>query len=209
MSFSCQPSLVGDGRLNGMTITQSDAPVDAPGVVSADVPGVATTATFKVRAIDPSVLSRLRAIDDAGRPPRLVTDKAGGSPLRCCLRVSRPGERIALVAYAPLRHWAGETGADPGPYDEVGPVFIHPEACGGRSGTEYPENFVGWPRMFRAYRADGTIMSGRLSTIDEVSDVAAAHRLLGEIFANPEVAVLHARAVEFGCFTFEIRRATV
>ena len=50
-------------------------------------------------------------------------------PIRCCLGRSRPYETIALVSYAPLRRWARETGARPGPYDEVGPVFIHPEEC--------------------------------------------------------------------------------
>ncbi len=85
-------------------------------------------------------------------------------------------------------------------------MFIHPEPCDGPRGTEYPEEFSGWRRMFRAYRADGSILSGRLSSADEVRDATAAHRLIGEIFADPEVAVVHARALEFGCFTFEIRR---
>jgi hypothetical protein len=175
-------------------------------ITRADAPGAATTATFEVRAIDPSVLARLRVADDAGHAPRLVTEGAGGSPLRCCLRTSRPGERIGLVSYAPLRQWAGEAGADPGPYDEVGPVFIHPEPCDGPEGTGYPDEFIGWQRMFRSYRADGSILLGRLAPASELGDKAAAHRLLGEIFTDPEVAVVHARAVEFGCFTFEIRR---
>lgn len=179
-----------------MTITQPQPAVSA-----------SETAVFEVRAIDPAVLDRLRVTDDAGRPPRPVTDEAGGSPLRCCLRTSEPGEQIALVSYAPLRRWAERHGADPGPYDEVGPVFIHPEPCDGPAGTGYPEEFTGWQRMFRAYRADGSILRGRLAAADEVGDRTAAHRLLDEIFADPEVAVVHARAVEFGCFTFEIRRA--
>jgi hypothetical protein len=88
-------------------------------------------------------------------------------------------------------------------------VFIHPEQCDGPSSTGYPEDFIGWSRMFRAYRADGSILDGRLASADEVGDRAAAHRLIDEILADPEVAVVHARAVEFGCFTFEIRRASV
>jgi Protein of unknown function (DUF1203) len=195
MSFFRQHSLAGDSRLDGMKIMQSQ------------VPDAATTATFEVRAINPGVLSRLRVADDAGHAPRLVTEGAGGSPLRCCLRVSKPGERIALVSYAPLRAWADEARADPGPYDEVGPVFIHPEPCDGPQGTGYPDGFIGSQRMFRAYRADGSILLGRLASADEVGDQAAAHRLLGEIFTDPEVAIVHARAVEFGCFTFEVRRA--
>lgn len=61
--------------------------------------------------------------------------------------------------------------------------------------------------MFRAYRADGSILRGRLASAAEVADRDAAHRLLGELIADPEVAVVHARAIEFGCFTFEIRRS--
>lgn len=86
-------------------------------------------------------------------------------------------------------------------------MFIHPEPCGGPDGTGYPEAFLGWQRMFRAYRADGSILRGWLASAEEVGNRDTAHRLLGEIFADPDVAVVHARAVAFGCFTFEIRRA--
>ncbi len=165
-----------------------------------------TTVAVQVRAIDPGVLSQLRRRDDAGHPPRLVTDEGGGSPLRCCLRLSLPGERIALVSYAPLRAWARETGADPGPYDEVGPVFIHPAACPGPDGPRYPAALTGSARVFRAYSAGGQILAGRLAGSAETSDAASAEAVLAEVFADPAVAVVHARAVEFGCFTFEVRR---
>lgn len=167
--------------------------------------GVATS--FEVRAIHPAALGQLRVRDDAGHRPRLVIDDKGGSPLRCCLRKSRPGEAIALVSYAPLRRWAQQNGAEPGPYDEVGPVFIHSDWCGGPREDGYPADFTGTRRVFRAYRSDGTILDGRLATAEELSDQSAADRLIAEIFADQEVAVVHARAVEFGCFTFEIRRA--
>jgi hypothetical protein len=165
-----------------------------------------TTVAFRVRAIDPDVLSQLRRRDDAGHPPRLMADADGGSPLRCCLRLSRPGERIALVSYAPLCRWARETGADPGPYDEVGPVFIHPAACPGPDGPGYPAALTGSPRVFRSYSATGRILAGRLAGGAETSDAASAEAILAEVFADPAVAVVHARAVEFGCFTFEVRR---
>jgi hypothetical protein len=29
------------------------------------------------------------------------------------------------------------------------------------------------------------------------------------MFADPRVALVHARALEFGCFTFEVRRAAI
>ena len=166
------------------------------------------TRTWRVRAIPADVLAELRVTDDAGNPPRLRSDADGGSPLRCCLSASRPGEEIALVSYAPLRRWARETGADPGPYDEVGPVFIHPRSCEGPAGDGFPAPYQGTARrVFRAYAADGTILGGRLAEPDELSREARADRVLSEVFADPRVALVHARAVEYGCFTFEVRRA--
>jgi hypothetical protein len=162
---------------------------------------------FKVRAIDEDVVSQLRVSDDAGHGPRVTVEDEGGSPLRCCLRASRPGERVALVSYAPLRRWAQATGADPGAYDEVGPVFIHAEPCDGPVSNEYPEDFLASPRVFRAYRADGSILRGRLASADVLGDQAAAGQVLSRMLADPRVAIVHARALEFGCFTFEVRRA--
>jgi hypothetical protein len=159
--------------------------------------------TYQIRPIAPAVAAELRTLDDASRGPRVIADSEGGSPLRCCLRASRPGETIALVSYAPLRRWAAERGVDPGGYDETGPVFIHATECAGYGGEGYPEDFRGSRRMLRAYRGDGSIMSGRLLDPDERPE-----EVIASLFADDEVAVVHARAVEFGCFTFEIRRPT-
>jgi len=162
---------------------------------------------FEVRAIAPDVLRELLWSDDSGNPPVLLTDAKGGAPLRCCLRPSQAGEQIALVSYAPLRRWAHEVGADPGPYDEVGPVFIHPAACGGPDGTGYPNWLAAGRRVLRAYSADGRILGGRLVAADPGGSPVPAESALAEMFAEPAVALVHARALEFGCFTFEVRRA--
>jgi hypothetical protein len=164
-----------------------------------------TTLSYQVRAIGPDVLGQLRQQDDAGHPPRIVID-AEGSPLRCCLRPIRQGERAALVSYAPLRRWAKQNAdADPGPYDEVGPVFIHPAPCGGPAGTGFPAWLARSHRVLRAYSADGHILDGELIEPDLADPVASAEAALAELFARPEVAFVHARAVEFGCFLFEVR----
>jgi len=138
----------------------------------------------EVRAIAPAVADQLRVIDDAGRAPRLVTDRAGGSPLRCCLRRSQAGQRIALVSYAPLRRWAVQTGADPGPYDEVGPVYIHPERCDGQRDYGFPADFTGSRRVLRSYAADGRILDGRLAEADELADQASAMLLIEQNTAS-------------------------
>ncbi len=163
---------------------------------------------FEVRAISPDVVRELLRLDDAGRPPRLMTDAEGGAPLRCCLRPIRPGERVALVSYAPLRRWARDTGVEPGPYDEVGPIFIHAGPCDGPDGTGYPSALAGRPRMLRAYNASGQILGGRLVEGDPAESPVAVESALAEMLADPHVAVVHGRAVDFGCFTFEARRVS-
>jgi hypothetical protein len=156
------------------------------------------TTTYTARPIPPEVLAQLLTADDAGRPPAPFTDGEGGAPLRCCLRRSAPGEQIALVSYAPLRRWAAETGAEPGAYDEQGPVFIHAGNCPGPSpGPALP--FTNAHRVLRRYSSAGRILGGRLTDDDFPS-------ALTEAFADPEVAVVQVRAVEYGCFLYEVRR---
>ncbi|MFE6283432.1 DUF1203 domain-containing protein [Streptomyces sp. NPDC057877] len=155
--------------------------------------------TYTARPVEPAVLKELRTADDAGRPLVPVTDAEGGAPLRCCLRRSTPGEHIALVSYAPLRRWAAGHGADPGAYDEQGPVFIHAEDCPGPDGDALP--FTNAHRVVRRYSADGRILGGRL--VDDADGFDAA---FAEAFAEPGVALVHVRAVEYGCFLYEVRR---
>lgn len=161
---------------------------------------------YAPRAIEPAALAELRVTDDAGRPSRPFTDPEGDAPLRCCLRPSRPGERIALVSYAPLRRWAARTGAEPGAYDEQGPVFLHAEECEGpRETGGYPFARPGALRTLRRYAPDGHIAGGRLLEIPETA-TEAFDEALAEAFADPEVALVHVRAVEYGCFQYEVRR---
>lgn len=154
---------------------------------------------YTARPIPPAALKELRTADDAGRVPAPFTDDEGGAPLRCCLCRSRPGETIVLVSYAPLRRWAAATGADPGAYDEQGPVFVHAEECAG------PETdglaFTNSHRVLRRYGADGRIQGGRL-----IGDPGAFAYALREAFDDPSVAFVHVRAVEYGCFLYEVRR---
>lgn len=166
-----------------------------------------TTTTYTARAIGPAALEQLRDTDDAGRACVPYTDEEGGAPLRCCLRPSGAGEEVALVSYAPLRRWAAETSAVPGAYDEQGPVFIHAGECGGPAAAAgYPFARSGALRAVRRYSADGRIAGGRLLELpaDPTTGFDAA---FADAFADAEVALVHVRAVEYGCFHFEVRRA--
>ncbi|MCT9087594.1 DUF1203 domain-containing protein [Streptomyces sp. ASQP_92] len=160
---------------------------------------------YTARAIEPAVLEQLRDTDDAGRPCVPFVDPEGGDPLRCCLRPVAPGERIALVSYAPLRRWAARMSVSPGAYDEQGPVFIHADPCDGPSGEGYPFARAGARRVLRRYDGAGRIVGGRLLEIPPAAE-AAFSAALDEAFRDPEVVLVHVRAVEYGCFQFEVRR---
>jgi len=171
------------------------------------------TTAFTPLPIPPAALNELRDSDDSGRALRPYAAREDGvplpcvgSPLRCCLRAIEVGERVALVSYAPLRRWAAETGADPGAYDEAGPVFIHADNCERPAGSSgYPFARAGALRTIRRYNARGHIVGGRLFEIPADAD-AGFDEAVAEAFDEPDVALVHVRALEYGCFQFEVRR---
>ncbi len=153
---------------------------------------------FRVEAIPADDLERVRArgVDDFGNTVEPFADTTGGAPLRCCLRDARPGERIALIAYRPA--------AVGGPYAEVGPVFVHAEACAGYAETDrYPEGFRGRNQLLRAYDARGRQVE------NVVVDAAAAERAIAGLLQRPDVAYLHSRNVLAGCYMFAVHPAGV
>jgi hypothetical protein len=164
--------------------------------------------TYDYRPISDSVAAELRTRDDAQLTRQAFTDE-GGAPMRCCLRRSTPGESIMLVSYAPLRRWAAEIGAEPGAYDEIGPVFIHAEPCGGPEETGFPSAVMSAERVFRAYDKRGHIIGGLRVNPSPNHAEPVAEAALDDLFADPSTQVVHVRAVAFGCFQLEVRRAAM
>lgn len=84
----------------------------------------ATITDLTVLAVDPDRLAAMRTagVDEQGN---LFTGypAKGWEPLRCCLRIARPEEQIALIGYRRF-----ETVS---PWAEVGPVYVHAEPCEG------------------------------------------------------------------------------
>ena len=124
---------------------------------------------------------------------RRFIDEDGGRPLRCCLRDSRPGERIALVAVTP----DGPQGA----YRETGPVFLHAEGCAGPADAGYPEDFRRRTQVFRAYDHDGVIVGGTV-----VQPGTAQEETAARLLTDPDVAFVQTRNVVHGCYMLTIRR---
>lgn len=60
-------------------------------------------------------------------------------------------------------------------------------------------------RVFRRYDAGGRIVGGRLVELPS-GTCEAFDAALNEAFGEPGVTLVHVRAVEHGCFHFEVRR---
>jgi hypothetical protein len=155
----------------------------------------AITSTLDFKAIPAAELQEARTagLDEAGNrlTPQLVTE--GGDPLRCCLRQTRPGDSVLLIAYTP----PGTSGA----YAERGPVFIHANPCQGyRTPHLYPPELSHRQQVVRAYDHSGQITDGVLA-----SDGDHALQVISELLARPGVALVHLRNVAWGCYNFAVQ----
>jgi hypothetical protein len=151
-------------------------------------------ATLRVAGMPQSIAARIRADmrDDHGNA--LSIEDGEGAPCRVCLRYGRAGEPVILFSYKPFDA--------PALYQEVGPVFIHADACSPYpADSGVPDEFASRSLIVRPYTADHRIADSQVFTSPgEVSTVAV--RLL----QNPEVAYLHVRSISRGCFLFRLER---
>jgi hypothetical protein len=153
------------------------------------------TGGLRFEPIPAAILDGIRAagVDEAGNRLTVQTDTEGGSPLRCCLRETIPGDKVLLIAYTPPGGRGG--------YAERGPVFIHAESCGGyRTPDHYPPALSHRQQVVRAYGRDGRIADGVL-----VSDGEHAMPVIRELLSRPEVTLVQLRNVGFGCYNFVVR----
>jgi hypothetical protein len=160
------------------------------------MPTNSITSTLIFEPIPPGQLQEIRAagMDEVGNRLTPQADTEGGNPLRCCLRETRPGEQVLLIAYTPP--------GTAGPYAERGPVFIHARSCEGYSSPHlYPPALSHRQQVVRAYDQEGRIADGVL-----VENGEHAVALIQEMFARPDVALVHLRNVGYGCYNFAVRR---
>jgi hypothetical protein len=154
----------------------------------------AGTGALTFEAIPAAELAEIRAAgrDEAGNSLTVQADN-GGSPVRCCLRETRPGERVMLIAYTP----PGTAGA----YAERGPVFVHADPCEGYpTPRRYPPGLRHRMQVVRAYDRQGRIAGGVLA-----ADGLQAEAVIAEMLARPDVELVHLRNVGYGCYNFAVR----
>jgi len=144
-------------------------------------------------AVPAAELDRIRCngYDDFGN---VVVSRVagGGEPLRCCLTLAPPGDRIALVSHRPM--------TSGGPYAEVGPVFVHLTDCPAPAADAFPEDFQDRRAVLRPYDAAGQMLDGVLA------EPGTSVKELERLFDDPAVDSVQVRNVIAGCWNFTVRR---
>jgi hypothetical protein len=155
-----------------------------------------TQRTLTVHPIDPARLDDVRrnGVDAFGNPFTVFAAAGEGEPLRCCLRLARAGERIALISWAPFTRVS--------PWREVGPVYVHAESCAGPDEAGVPGGLSRGPLLLRTYRADGS-MNYDHNTLIGAEDVEP---MLEDLLAWPDVSTVHVRTVLPQCFLYAVTR---
>ncbi len=120
--------------------------------------------------------------------------EGAANPCRHCLELIREGDEKLVLAYRPF--------AELQPYAEVGPIFLHPNACERYEGSGVPRWFDFMdPAIVRGYGSDDWIRydTGRVVRGAEIEDACRA------ILADPSIAYVHVRS-KFNCFQCRVDR---
>lgn len=136
--------------------------------------------------------------DANGQAPERHISDGDGVPCRHCQRDVAAGEAYLILAYRPF--------PEPQPYAEIGPIFLHAEACERYPATdETPQMFMenGRRYLLKGYHPDDRIFYGT-GRIVEAGDVAITAE---QILERPGVAYVHVRSALNNCFQCRIDRA--
>ena len=121
-------------------------------------------------------------------PERRVTE-TDGLPCRHCLQLIGKGEGYLTLAHRPF--------PVPQPYAEMGPIFLHAEACARGGGDANIPPFLSSPRhIVRGYGADDRIVYGTGAIVATPEIPAAAQHM----FENVTVQYIHVRSASNNCY---------
>jgi hypothetical protein len=153
--------------------------------------------SFMVRGIETEYVNAIRhgGSDANGQPAVRAVARGASNPCRHCLGLIAEGDQKLVLAYRPFGRLQ--------PYAEVGPIFLHAEACERFESEQLPAWFAYLqPAIIRGYGQDDWI---RYETGNVVpgGELAA---MCEEILSNPEVAYVHIRS-KYNCFQCRVDRA--
>lgn len=125
---------------------------------------------------------------------RVRADAKPGYPCRITLEDAEPGETLLLLNHADH--------AVATPYRNAYAIYVREAAlAANRFEKSLPPVFTNRPIALRGYDAEGMLRGAALALAQDVET------RIGELFARPEIAYIHAHNAAHGCFAARIDRA--
>lgn len=154
--------------------------------------------SFQIAGLEPHLFDGYRALSDgalAARAARRVAiDAPNSAPCRVTLDDVAPGEQALLVNFD---HQPAHS-----PYRQMGPIYVSqtPRAPFKGAGV-IPPALARRTLSLRGFDTDGMMIDA------EIVEGAEAIPLIERLFANVEIAYIHAHYARRGCFAARIDRA--
>jgi Protein of unknown function (DUF1203) len=152
--------------------------------------------TYRITGLAPEPFAPLFALSDAELAERgarrVIAEADRGFPCRVSLRDADKGDQLILI-----HHTSHDVAT---PYRSAYAIYVRE----GVEPAEYvdttPPVFEGRPLGLRGFDAGGMLRDARLAAAGE-----AEARIL-DLFANPEIAYIHAHNAPHGCFAARVER---
>ena len=153
--------------------------------------------TYQIAGLDPASFQPLFAMTDselADRGARRVTAAASrGYPCRVSLADAREGNDLIL-----LHHVSHDVAT---PYRSAYAIYVRQGAEQARFTDTPPPILEGRPLGLRGFDAGGMLQDALLALPGE------ADAKIRQLFANPQIATIHAHNAAHGCFAARIERS--
>lgn len=152
---------------------------------------------FVVRGIETGYVKAIQSggCDANGQPAVTAVAHGGSNPCRHCLRLIAEGDQKLVLAHRPFDRLQ--------PYAEVGPIFLHADACERYESDKLPLWFAYLqPAVIRGYDQQDWIRydTGHVVPGGELAEACE------KILSNSQVAYVHIRS-KFNCFQCRVDRA--
>ncbi len=152
--------------------------------------------TYSITGLDPVAFAPLFALSDeevAERDAVRVTASASrGFPCRISLEDAREGDSLIL-----LHHTSHDVAT---PYRSSYAIYVREGVEPAQFVDRTPPVFEGRPLGLRGFDKDGMLRDARLALQGE------ADAKIRELFANPDIATIHAHNAAHGCFAARVER---
>ncbi len=154
--------------------------------------------TYSITGLDPAAFADLAEAGDAvlatRNAIRVTATTKPGYPCRITLEDAEPGETLIL-----LHHVSHDVAT---PYRSAYAIYIREAATAIAQYIDaVPPVFEGRPMALRGFDANGMLQSAALALPGQ------ADEQIRSLFADPDIAYLHAHNAAHGCFVAKVERA--